>query len=211
MYIGFDVETDSGSGLSGPDGVIDFYIGINFGKSQAKNNQLAFYDTGSGANISPSTSSFSLYSVFRTGADPDASTYANLSPVVLGGNEGYTGTGATTDLNGDGTETDYFLSFQVDMLSLNTAYQGITGNVNVLTASSEMMMVVGSSTNGQNFNQDFGGVNGTIGADLLWTAPGGVGGQIYTAEGDSPVPEPSAYALIFGFFAGGLVCFRRRR
>ncbi|CAA6694484.1 MULTISPECIES: PEP-CTERM sorting domain-containing protein [unclassified Lentimonas] len=211
IFVGFDVETDDGSGLVGPDGVLDFYISINFGQSQPKQNTLAFLDLGKkpAANNSPSTTSFGLYSTFRTGADNDASTYANLSEVVLGGNEGYTGTGATADLNGDGV--DYFLSFQVDMLSLNTAYQGITGNSNTITATSEMMMVVGSSTNANGIKQDWAGIDGATGATLPWTDSGGIGGQIYTAEGTSPVPEPSSYALIFGVFVGSLVFFRRRR
>ena len=178
MYIGFDVAGDSGLG---PDGVIDFYLGVNFGQTSAKKNKLAFYDSGTDLNISPSTSSFSEYSVYKTGDSADVANYANLSPVVLGGNEGYSGTGASDDLNGGGT--DYFLSFQIEMSVLNTAYQGISGTSNVLTSDSEMMLVVGSSTNGQNFNQDFGGIDGTTGADLPWTDPSGVGAKIYTAEG----------------------------
>lgn len=80
--------------------------------------------------------------------------------------------------------------------------------MNTITADTEMRMVVASSTNGNNFNQDFGGVDGNItGDDPNWDTfvP------IYTADGDSPVPEPASYGLIISVFAGMFVFSRRQR
>lgn len=208
IFIGFDVE--DGVGDLNPDGAIDFYVAINFGSGNAKHNEIAFYDPGTGLNVSPSTSDFSYHSNYIFGDDPNVADYAALDPVVLGGNEGFQGSGASDDLDG-GLDTDYFLSFQVDLASLNTAYQDISGTTNTIAADTEMMLIMGSSTNGQNVNQDFGGLDGSTNATLPWADPNGIGAPIYTTEGTSPVPESGTYALIFGAVAGAFVLIRRRR
>jgi len=207
LLIGFDV--DDGTNL-GPDGTIDFYLGVSFATGNLTKDKIAFYSPGSSANDSPATATFNDYSVYKNGNNNDFADYANLSPVVLGVNEGYTGTDASTNLDG-GDSTDYFVSFQVEMNVINAAYQGISGTTNLLTADSEMMMVLGSSGNDNNFNQDFAGIDGTTGASLPWTDPNGPGAPIYTAEGTTPVPESSSYALMFGALAGIVVFLRRRR
>jgi len=212
IYIGFDVAGNNGE--VGPDGGIDFYIQYD---SDTKGlGDINFYTAGTGLNVSPSTSSFDYHSNYITGTDPNADTYMSVDPVVLGGNEGYDGPDATNDLDGVKNNIDYFLSFQIDMDSLNAAYQSMYGYNHTLDENTEKMLVLGSATNDNSFNGDVGGVDGTVGDTLFWTDPLGVGAQIYTAKGDlpvdnSPVPEPSSYALIFGAFASVVVFFRRRR
>ncbi|CAA6679112.1 MULTISPECIES: PEP-CTERM sorting domain-containing protein [unclassified Lentimonas] len=210
IYIGFDVAGDSGE--VGPNGRIDFYIQLDSGKGTVED--INFFTAGTDGNLSPSTSSFAYHSTYISDTDPNVDNYANISPVVLGGNEGYDGLDASNDLDGVKNNVDYFVSFQVDMVSLNAAYQSMYGYNQTLDEDSAMMLVLGSATNDNSFNGDVAGINGTAGADLIWTDPNGVGAPIDTASGTlpaSPVPEPSSYALIFGVFVGSLVFFRRRR
>ena len=137
IYIGFDVAGNNGE--VGPDGGIDFYIQYD---SDTKGlGDINFYTAGTGLNVSPSTSSFDYHSNYITGTDPNADTYMSVDPVVLGGNEGYDGPDATNDLDGVKNNIDYFLSFQIDMDSLNAAYQSMYGYNHTLDENTEMMLV----------------------------------------------------------------------
>ncbi len=205
--IGFDV--DNGDDLV-PDGAIDFYLGVSFVGGNNSKTKIAFYDTGTGANTSPSTASFNERFVYKNfaNASDNFTDYASKSTVVLGENEGYNGPGASEDLNGDGF-SDYFVSFQVEMSVLNQQYQAISGTSNELKADSQMRLVLGTSSNDQNFNQDWAGMAGNINEDAVWDES--LGTQIYTLQGATPVPEPSSYALIFAALAGIVGCLKRWR
>lgn len=88
MFIGMDLE----NGAGGPDGIIDFYIGIAYGLGSNK-NQIAFYDPGTGANTSPSTSTIDSKNeiVYKAeDVDPDFFSYSSLDPVVINDGAGNT-------------------------------------------------------------------------------------------------------------------------
>lgn len=205
--IGCDV--DNGVDLV-PDGAIDFYLGVSFVGGNNSKTKIAFYDTGTGANTSPSTASFNERFVYKNSAiaSDNFDDYANKSAVVLAENEGYDGPDATDDLNADGV-SDYFVSFQVEMSVLNQQYQAISGTLNELKADSQMRLVLGSSDNDLNFNQDWAGMYDNINEDAVWDES--LGTQIYTLQGATPVPEPSSYALIFAALAGVAGCLKRWR
>lgn len=96
------------------------------------------------------------------------------------------------------------------MVTLNAVYKGMTGNAGEddIDASTQMSFVVTTSTNGSNFNQDFGGVPKNFDEDETWEALG-IASATYTADGTSPVPEPSTYSILMGLFA--FACILRRR
>lgn len=204
VFIGFDIK---GVGVSG---AIDFFIDVNFGNNNSTHDDIAFYNTGGALNTSPSTSGVGFESNYKTGADGDFSTYSNLS-AVSATNDSYLlagGSGASTDIDGAG-DNDYFISFQVAMSSLNAAFKSITGATTDLTESTEMSFIVITSTNPNSLNQDFGGVGKDFDGDLSWEELG-ISSSSYTADGKSPVPEPSTYALLFGLVALGAAVVRRR-
>jgi hypothetical protein len=153
----------------------------------------------------------------RTAADADYTDFYNVS-AVSATTDSYVNTNpteATTDFNGDGI--DQFVSFRVDMLTLIEAVR-ISTNV-ALAEDTALRFLVATSLQDNAFNQDLAGHNGNS------VASGGDGdfrnstdnweqlgatSEAYTASGDSPVPEPATYALLFGLIAFGAVGVRRR-
>jgi hypothetical protein len=210
LYIGVDIISDGPA--TGTDTDIDFYIGFDFGNNNSNQDNITFYNPGSDLNVSPATSSFSSEFVYKQGSDLDFSTYGQLTGVSSTNDSALFNSlpGSTNDINGDGQ--DYFVSFQVEMSVLNAVYLGMTGNSGNpdITASTEMSFVVTTSTNGSNFNQDFGGVPKDFDDTETWSDLG-ISSSTYTADGTSPVPEPATYALLFGFFVMGFAAVRRRR
>jgi len=129
--------------------------------------------------------------------------------------------GASDDLDGGG-DTDFFISFQVDMLTLIEAVR-LSNTGAVLDAASGLRFLVGTSIQDNAFNQDLNGQNGNAvnkGGDgdpysqansgKTW-AQLGAATDTYTASGGSPVPEPATYALLLGFAVLAAATVRRRR
>lgn len=123
----------------------------------------------------------------------------------------------TTDLDGGGAN-DFFLSFQVEMPSLNQAFQSIvstsTGTTpDPLSASSPMQLILGTSTQSNSLNQDFAGSDPSdpnYDGSKTW-AELGMASAPYTAEGTGPIPEPAAYGLLIALSASIVTACRRRR
>ena len=176
------------------------------------------------ANTSPSTTNVAHYGDYIAGdsTNPVFGDYASFDEVTTTNDSYYTtGTGAqgTNDIDG-GLNPDYFVSFKVDMVSLNAAFLGMFALDNPLdptpadlTENTEMSFIVMTATNPNALNQDFGGVDDDAfdyDPDDDW-ATSGISSSTYTANGDSPIPEPAAYALLLGFAVLGAVAVRRRR
>lgn len=209
----------------GADGAADIFIIV----TQKSGGSISYYSVDSvaeGANTSPSTTAVSLLnpgtSPFvwtRTPSSPyfDYSAVSTTTDAYL--NSG--GDGATNNLDGlnrnNKDDTDFFLSFQVDMLTLIEAVSLSTGAV--LDENSNLGFLVGTSIQDNAFNQDLNGQNGDsadgdaytqANQDKTW-AQLGAASDVYTASGTEAVPEPATYALIFGCVTLGFVACRRRR
>lgn len=217
VFIGMDVF-DATDSVNNPDGAIDFYLKANFGNNNATNDEIDFFDPGDDSNISPATTSVSFFSTYKSGNDPDFSDFENLSPVSAE-NDSYLAnnpTSATTDIDGGGSN-DYFLSFQVNMVALSDNYQSIvaasTGTTpDPITADTAIQMILGTSTQQNSLNQDFGGSDPddpNYDPNLTWSELG-MASAVYTADGTSPVPEASSYPLLIGLVSLGIALNRRR-
>lgn len=185
-----------------PSDPMDLYIILNTSPS---GDTIQLYDPGNKANISPNTTNTSA--IATTKVDADATNF-DWSAVSLLNCDGSCAIDPDFDLDGDGTETDFFLSFSVSFQMIvdelnNNSIPGVDEN-------SPFSFVFGTSTQVNAFNQDLGGVDDDLAdMDQTWAALG-VLSNPYTASGLLPVPEPNTGLLV----AGGLVVLalgRRRR
>ncbi len=215
-FVGVDADND---------GSVDVFVGGN-------EDGINFYSPGTGLNISPNSTTVAalgasdtyMGNVVNWELGASASVF-NFSPVTTVDSslnfDAIAGeTWTTADLDG-GSKEDYFVSFQVDMETLMKAvYVSTELNPNktayTLDLNSTMSFMMVTSTQENSFNQDLNGQDGnalnytTTGKDLTWTELG-ASSNPYTADGDSPVPEPSTYALFLGAFALAFVGARRRK
>lgn len=226
-YIAFRIRVAADSDSSGwntyglvgldiyGDGDIDIFVSVS------NNGDIEFLNPGTGANDSPSTTSANYYSTYMYGTDANISTYF-LFEAVTSTNDAAVSSGGTTDLGGDKVSTDYFFSYQVSVSSLITALEGITyantGVTETITENTSISFIAATSNQGNAFNQDLAGSDGDVyeyeknnnaSADYSW-ATLGAASEIYTAAGTTPVPEPAAYALFFGFGSLAFVINRRK-
>lgn len=230
LLIGIDV---------GGEGAADVFLIT----TQKSGGYINFYSVDdpllSGANTSPSTTSVTqitsgggVGAVWTRPATPDSrvasatvadeTTYFNYSAVTTDTDHHLflETDGASDNLDGRARnnvdETDYFVSFQVDMLTLIDAVSMSTGAV--LDANAGLRFLVGTSIQDNAFNQDLNGQDGNspdgdaysqANKDKTWAQLGAATG-LYTASGDVVVPEPATYALLFGLIAFGVAAVRRR-
>lgn len=244
-YLGFRVRFAAPDGNQNPTWESNLLIGIDVGAdgaadvfiitTQKSGGYIRFYSVVSnepGQNVSPSTTAVDILNPTNTlpnAADangyiwertPDGSFFdysavdATTDAFIANG-----GSGATDNLDGasrnNQIDTDFFLSFQVDMFTLIEAVRLSTGAL--LDETTSLGFLVGTSIQDNAFNQDLNGQDGDLGdptkgtlADQTW-AQLGAATDAYTASGESPVPESSAYAALLGLLSFSVVVIRRRR
>lgn len=205
---GFEGAVSIGIDANG-DGQIDGFVGIN---NSGSADAIYFWNADNGVssdNTSISSLKFGTIHTTITEVVGDNYNYRNVVEADLGA-------GVSLDIDGDaGAKAliDTYLSFSVDFGDLVTFLeQGITGETNpapFLTDQSAFRYIVGTSKQGNNFNQDTGGIDGTTGEGILFSDPNAPISTAYTPTGTVAVPEPSSTALLFG--ATSLLLFRRKR
>jgi len=167
---------------------IDVFIGVNLSGQQ---NSLGIFAPGTGANNSPSTTtiSTSAYKAFVIG--PSTFDYRPVNFSTDGG--------TTNDVNSAGAKPDYYVSVMVDFADIVSflSTKGI-----LINDSSPLRFVAATSTQGNAFNQDIGGVNSGLNSTVLWSQTGAYTAFV-TANGNITIPEPApTLLLLFGLVAG---------
>jgi len=169
---------------------LDVFIGVN---RSGQANSLGIFAPGTGANNSPSTTTISstAYRSYVIGT----STF-DYRPVNF-----LTDGGTTNDVNSavSKPEPDYYVSVMVDFADIVSflSTKGI-----LINDSSPLRFVAATSTQGNAFNQDIGGVNGGLNSTVLWSQTGAYTAFV-TANGNITIPEPApALLLLFGLVAG---------
>jgi len=186
------------------DGALDIFIGVN---NQGSTKQVGFYDAGTGANNSPSTTSIgnavAAYQITETATNYN---YQAVSSTI-------DPTSTNLDLNADG-KTDMFLSILVPFFgasgsaSLQGALAGLAGIS--IDQNTRLAYVLATSTQANSINQDIGGLNGSTNSTITYKQLGAISPPI-TGTG-TVVPEPGsttylgvAAALLFaGKYSGRL-------
>jgi hypothetical protein len=175
---------------------IDVFIGVNLSGNQ---NSLGIFAPGTGANNSPSTTTISSTA---SKAYAIGTSSFNYRPVNFP-----TDGGTTNDVNSavSKPEPDYYVSVMVDFADIVSflSTRGI-----LINDSSPLRFIATTSTQGNSFNQDIGGVDGGLNSTVLWSQTGAYTAFV-TANGIITIPEPEpALLLLFGLVAG--LFFRTR-
>jgi hypothetical protein len=156
---------------------IDIYLGVD---GQGSGDHIGIYDPGTGANISPSTTTLSASPSLQwalTAVNFDWSAVdATIDPGVT-----------NTDFGAEGN--DFFLSFLVpfDDIVATLAADGI--GVDEATA---FRYVMGTGTQPNSLNQDVGASSGGWNDPTTWDALGAISNTLAPA----PTPEPSPLSLV---------------
>ena len=187
-WIGIDADLN---------GSVDVFIGANFSGSAT---DLGIYAAGTGLNTSPNTTTIasapykSLYTI--------STANFNYRPVDFGTNkDGGTTNDVTTTSTGD---PDYYVSFMVPFADVASFLS--TKSINI-TDQTSLRYVSATATQGNNLNQDLGGVNGNLNSTDTWANLGGFT-QIVNTSG-TVVPEPSA--CLFALASLVVTVTRRKR
>ncbi len=189
-------STNAWIGIDGDlNGSVDAFLGIN---TQANPDLLEIRDAGTGLDVSPSTTSLSNTPYYSTLLTASNSNYRAVDTNLDGG--------TTADLTPGGTDTDYYLSFQIDFSQLVAFFgtQGISVDENT-----PFRYVVATSTQTNSFNQDIGGVDGNdplYDPATSWEENGGFS-SVFRASGQA-VPEPTVALMLA---CSGLLVMRRQR
>jgi hypothetical protein len=180
------------------DGALDLFVGVD---NRGSSNLLKIWDAGTGANISPSTTSVASPTSQKTYAQTSANYDFRAVNAV---NDPLT---SSFDLNGDGTN-DFFLSFSIpfpDIVSEASRLAGVTVDRN-----SPLRFIIVTSQQDNAFNQDLGGVQGGVSSASTWTQLGAV--TTAMAPTATNVPEPAALLTSSSGVAGmALVAWRRAK
>ena len=185
-------------GMNGGNPTVDLFAGmINKGSV----SRVGFYHPGTGANVSPSTTTIDNTNPIYSEAI-SAANYL-FAPVTLGlaGNDPVSG--GTNDVGGDGN-TDHFATWVLPFGQLQAAAfaRGFTN----FTSGSTIGFVVGTSEQGNAMNQDLNGTSGNTTSTSTFASLGAVSPPI-TASGVI-IPEPGTLAYVPLAFAALLL--RRR-
>lgn len=185
LWIGIDANLD---------GKLDVFLGLNM---QGSASEIGIYATGTGANISPKTTSVasSAYKSYT----PSASNYNYRAVNYL------TDGGTTNDIGaGNKAEPDYYVSFLVAFADVVSFLNGKSISINQNTS---LRYVLATSTQANSLNEDLGGIKGSVNSASTWSSLGGFSPTI-SAAGQF-IPECSTSLLAMGSMLGLL--FNRRR
>lgn len=169
-------------GINGnTDAALDLFIGVNNSGSTA---HVGIWRAGSGANISPSTTSIVTPPMFSY-----ALTAANYSWTPV--NATIDPSAQTFDVDNGGL-TDRFLSFVVPFADVVSS-MALVGVAN-FNENSIVTYVAATATQANSLNQDLNGVNGGVNSSSTWA----VLGALSTAYSSSlaQVPEPTSLMLL---------------
>lgn len=206
------------------DGVADLFLGLS---EQSNQYGLVFQSTGSGANNSPSTTTWgeAFYPTTHVGTLNSTGNALlidsnNFSNIQLADGVTQVGNGAnattpasnladyypgwTTQSEAGKTNLDSMISYAVPLADINAALAQIGKNFTI-SAETFMLWIAVTATQNNAVNQDAYGIN-KAGFDNTYASflP-------YMNGHGQPVPEPSAYGLLLGGAFGGLFLCRRRR
>lgn len=186
-FVGIDVDRD---------GDIDGFIGVD---NSGSSDQVAIWDAGIGANISPSTTSIASvpYASYALGA----ANY-NWRAVAVG-----TDGGTTNDLDGGTSGTDFYLSFAVPFADVVSYFRTVKGKT--IDQNSDFRYVFATATQANSLNQDIGAIAGGVNSSTTWTSLGAIS-NAYSASG-SPVPVPEPAPALLACLLAGAAGLRRRR
>ncbi len=233
-YMGFRIRLASTSGK--PNEYKGYaFVGIDIGRDgdldlfvQANTKQIGFYDAGSGTNDSPSSTSISQmkdtnrddpYRFERKASDSDFDAHLSFDPVTAFNDAHFVSDNLDGRSKGNKDQTDHFLSFQVDMLTLIEAARLASldddDQNNTIDVTQHYSYVVLTSTQDNTFNQDLNGSNGELEdfsqSEGSWADLGGISTGVVLDRGELVLnPEPSSYPLITGLLISTFVVCRRR-
>jgi hypothetical protein len=188
LFVGFDANAD---------GILDIFLGVD---NRGSSNQIKIWNAGTGANVSPSTTSVASpanQKVYNETASNYSFTAVNsiIDPAA-----------SSFDIDNDG-HTDFFISFSVpfaDVVNETARLTGIT-----IDKNSPLRYVVVTSQQDNSFNQDLGGVQGGVGSTSTWTQLGAISAVLAPVT-TTAAPDPGpALTLVTGLAA--LVALRLRR
>ncbi|MGZ5507198.1 MAG: tandem-95 repeat protein, partial [Limisphaerales bacterium] len=158
MHIGVDGNND---------GVLDLFLSVD---NSGSGSFLRIFKAGTGANISPSTTSIDntplfTYSEGSTNYDFEAVT-ATIDPRVVTSTNTH-----PLDLDGGG-QNDFFLSFFFPVSDLISALN--TVGITNITTNTLFRFVVASSGQPNSLNQDINGLNGGVNSSVNYTNTGAI-------------------------------------
>lgn len=172
VFIGIDANRDQ---------ALDLFVGVN--NTPSGKNKLSIWYPGSGANISPSTTTISSTPIISfkeiVGVTYDFSNVVDLEPDAQ-----------NLDLDNGGTP-DVFVSFSFDFSYIVKALEDIGISINEI--SPHLQYVLATATQDNSLNMDIAGVNGGTGSSLTFTDLG-VWSDPRTAIGTTP--EPAVVSLL---------------
>lgn len=170
------------------DDALDAFIGVD---NSGSNDAIGIWDAGSGANISPSTTSIAS-TAFATYTESSTNFSWRAVSLATDGID-------TTDVDGGTSGTDYFLSYAVpfaDVVSFFSTVKGVAVNEN-----STFNFVFATATQANSLNQDLGGISGGVNSTQTWSSLGIMSDPVV-------VPEPGSAVLLI---VGLEVLLRRRK
>ena len=178
------------------DGKLDLFLGVN---NSGSADQIGIWKAGSGANISPNTTTLA-----NTPSFTYTETSTNYSWIQV---TSISDPSATSyDLDGGGG-TDRFLSFVLPFADVVAAVNSVL--TNGFNQNSVVAYVAATATQANSLNQDLNGVDGGVNSSSTWASLGALT-LPYSASGIQ-VPEPATGTfLILGATYMGL-CRRRKR
>lgn len=142
------------------NGSVDLFVGY---AAQGNSRTLGIYAPGTGANLSPSTTSIASTATYTYTI---TSTNFNYRPVNFA-----TDGGTTNDLTAGGTDPDYYLSFSVPFADIAAAL-GL--GPNDIPDQRPLRYVLATATQMNSLNQDLGGIQGGVNSTTTWEDLGGL-------------------------------------
>lgn len=193
------------------DGKIDLFMGPSL-----QNNQLGlvFQGTGTGANVSPSTTTLTT-AFYPTSAGVgtarpfDDQNFSNIELTAENIATHYPGWVNQRETSNKPAENDSIISFAIPLADINAALAALNAGFTI-GPETFLRWVAFTATQNNSINQDVyglpkisqsSGVGETLYKDFL---------PLMNAYGQ-PVPEPSSYGLLLGAGLGGLFLCRRPR
>jgi len=167
---------------------LDVFIGVD-----GKGGQLGVYTAGTGANISPGTTTIGAAS-WSEPLDYTTNTNIHLAPVTIDGL-----VAPDTDLDSNGT--DYFVSFTLSFSNFAAAVFDITGVT--INEGTGLGLIVSTSTQVNSLNKDLNGVDGTPASGSTWDSLGVISPL-------ASIPEPAEAGVLLGFIGLALILARHR-